>query len=298
MDHHSDPDKVLKEIREYTQAIYHLGENSSGKFKVSAQHIKANFKGKPGDAASVILNSVKLLDEAVFTIEKLMKKNEELSKEKSASQIAEMTGKKILQYVSENINENASSLASSAQKLKSYADVLESKKSQVSTLLDNKAGKDTSATSVKTIKSAIRNELREHKSREDRSRNVIIFGLEEKEDDELVNRLGCIFNTIEEVSECDMLSVEHAERIGEKGEKVRPIRVAMSDKQMAYNATKNSKVLRGTEKYKNVYLSVDRTPEQQGAHKELITRLKQSMKNHPDKYWYIRNGNICSNQRQ
>ena len=266
MDHHSDPDKVLKEIREYTQAIYHLGENSSGKFKVSAQHIKANFKGKPGDAASVILNSVKLLDEAVFTIEKLMKKNEELSKEKSASQIAEMTGKKILQYVSENNNENASSLASSAQKLKSYADVLESKKSQVSTLLDNKAGKDTSATSVKTIKSAIRNELREHKSREDRSRNVIIFGLEEKEDDELVNRLGCIFNTIEEVSECDMLSVEHAERIGEKGEKVRPIRVAMSDKHMAYNATKNSKVLRGTEKYKNVYLSVDRTPEQQGTH--------------------------------
>ena len=297
MDHHSDPDKVLKETREYTQAIYNLGENSSGKYKVSAQHIKTNFKGKPGDAASVILKSVKLLDEAVFTIEKLMKKNEELSKEKSASQIAEITGKKILQYVSENISENASSLTSSVQKIKSYADVLESKKSQVSTI-DNKAGKDTSATSVKTIKSAIRNELREHKSREDRSKNLIIFGLEEKEDDELAYRLKNIFNTIEEVSECDTLSVEHAERIGEKGEKVRPIRVAMSDKHMAYNATKNSKVLRGTEKYKNVYLSVDRTPEQQGAHKELITRLKQSMKNHPDKYWYIRNGNICSNQRQ
>ena len=39
---------------------------------------------------------------------------------------------------------------------------------------------------------------------------------------------------------------------------------------------------------------MDRSPEQQKIHKELITRLKQSMKNHPEKYWYIKNGSICS----
>ena len=344
-----DPDKIIKQIREYTQPIYQLGEkNEDGISKVTNNQIKSKFKGKPDQAADVILNSLGIFRDVISTIslyneqleafdalkaehealktkvikdmdsvlqeirnditkpttqgssdtsrtiQKLKMENEVLRKEKCASDIAETTGKKILQYVSENINENSKSLSISTKKLKSYADVLESKQSDIAN--------NTSVTSIKTIKSTIKNVIRENKFREDRSKNVIIFGVEEMYDEKdlpnHVEQVESVMNTIEGRSECEhRIFVHHVARIGEKSPgKTRPIRVTLTEKYMVHDTLKYCKMLRGTKKYKNVYISMDRSPEQQKVHKELITRLKQSMRNHPDKYWYITNGSICSRQ--
>lgn len=301
-----DPEKVLKEIQEYAKPIYDLGEkNENGVIQVGVQHILKRYKGKPDQAANVIFKALDVFDDVISVINQLKKanselkkENSELCKEKSASQIAEITGKKILQYVSENINENSSSLASSAQKLKSYAEVLESKKSEVSTLIENKDVKYTSGTSVNTIKYAVRDVIRETKSREDRSKNIIIFGLEEVETADIMCSVESLLNAIEQKSDCPSAVVNYAECIGEPTPgKIRPVRVIVKEKFMVHDAMRYSKLLREIEKYRNVYISIDRTYEQQKEHKKLVTQMKSNMRDHPEKYWFIKNGNISSRQR-
>ena len=44
--------------------------------------------------------------------------------------------------------------------------------------------------------------------------------------------------------------------------------------------------------YYDVYISPDRTPDQQKAHKELVKKLKEKIQKEPDRRFYIRGGQI------
>ena len=132
-------EKILKKISDYTQPIYQLGEeDEKGIRKVEQTQVKAKFKGKPEHAATVILESVGIFKAAVSLINKLKKANDDLRKEKANEDIVEMTGKKILEFISANISENLSNLATTTQKADSaettpeetYALVVEEKPSE------------------------------------------------------------------------------------------------------------------------------------------------------------------------
>ena len=286
----ADSDKIIQKIREFTEPIYQLGEKKAeGTWKVTQHHIKSKYKGKPDQASDAILKFLVLFKEVTTTIQKLEQENEDLRKKTSSSEIVQTFGEKILKYVSDNIKENNKSLATSTNKLKTYADALESKKSCI---VNN-----TSATSIKTT---IKDVIRENKVRDEKSKNIIIYGVQEMDDENNIEQVKSIMTTIEEKSNFEhKIPILHVTRIGEKcKEKTRPIRVTLSEQYMVHDILKYCKVLRGSGTYKNVYISMDRSIEQQKVHKELILRLKQSIRNHPDKYWYIKNGNLCSRQKE
>ena len=98
------------------------------------------------------------------------------------------------------------------------------------------------------------------------------------------------------LEEIDITEAVHtAEHFGkEQLGKLRPIRVTYKDSSAVQETLRAAKKLKSTA-FKDVYISMDRTPEQQKYHKDLVIELKKNIKSSPDRYWYIRNDKIYSN---
>ena len=87
-----------------------------------------------------------------------------------------------------------------------------------------------------------------------------------------------------------------ASRLGKKSEStIRPL--TLSSSTVVQQILRKSGNLGKTEKFKNVYLSPDRTPEERAKHKVLVLELKRRAEAE-DKKFFIRKGNICSFERQ
>ena len=55
-----------------------------------------------------------------------------------------------------------------------------------------------------------------------------------------------------------------------------------------------AKYLRQSERYKTVYISPDRSPEEREAHKQLVLQLKNKRDTDRESHHFIRDGKICS----
>ena len=122
---------------------------------------------------------------------------------------------------------------------------------------------------------------------EDRSRNLIIYGLEETDDDE--NTEEAVLSVIQHTEEKPKLV--SCRRLGEtKMEKGRPIKVTFVTGEMARCVLAKSAMLRNVEGYSRVYLSPDRTVEQRQERKKLLGVLKEKRANCPEKKFGIRRG--------
>ena len=131
--------KIVKRITDHTQPIYQYGaEDEKGSWTVDQQQIKAKVKGKPDVAANVILESLGIFKAAISMMKKLKKANDDLHKQKTNEDIAEMTGKKILEFISTNISQGLSNFTTTTQEANSvettpettYALVVEEKPSE------------------------------------------------------------------------------------------------------------------------------------------------------------------------
>ena len=137
--------------------------------------------------------------------------------------------------------------------------------------------------SLSKIKTAVKDIV------EDRSRNVMIFGLAEADNENLHSK------TLEVFEELNEKPFFKAERLGRKMEdsKSRPVKVTMDNPVVVSELLKKSRDLKNSTDYSAVYLKPDRTVEQRRKHRELVNELKQSIKDSPDKRHFIRNGEIC-----
>ena len=128
--------------------------------------------------------------------------------------------------------------------------------------------------------------------KEERSKNVMIYGLKEKSDDdhELVSRVESVLSEVGEkpvIKDCC--------RIGLKKENsVRPVRFSLNSSAHVIQVLKNARKLRNVDGYGSIYICPDRSPEERKAYKKLVEELKQKRDTECDKVHYISHNKIVS----
>ena len=127
---------------------------------------------------------------------------------------------------------------------------------------------------------------------EDRSRNVVVFGLAEEDGENITGRVEELFDAIDH-----KLKVEGCRLGRKKNDSIRPVKVILSSSTVADQIVACSRRLRLVEKFRNVFVSPDRSPDQRRVQKELVTKMKERMDKEPGKKFYIRDGQIHSVER-
>ena len=157
--------------------------------------------------------------------------------------------------------------------MKSYCDIV-------------KKNCEKSAVSAEQLKSVVKSVAEE----EDRKSNLIVFGLTEEKNEDLMNVVSEVFETVgakPKVIECSRLG-------GKKHEHRRPIKVKLSSQDSADLVIRNSRKLKGVDKFKAVFIAPDRSIEERANHRKLVEELKNKIKIEPSKYHFIRDQKIVS----
>ena len=125
---------------------------------------------------------------------------------------------------------------------------------------------------------------------EDRSKNVMIFGLPEEEEEKLNDK---VIDVLEKIGERPRLD---ACRLGKKkvGGKGRPVKVTLSNSAFISQILRKARNLKTTAEYQSVFISPDLTPEERTKQRELILELKKRTAEAPDMRHYIRGGKVFS----
>ena len=133
--------------------------------------------------------------------------------------------------------------------------------------------------------------VREIAHEEDRLRNVIIFGVPERDPANLTQRVEEVFNEINvkpSVREISFVGKQSA------GTSSRPIKVNLSSPSIVKTVLVQAKLLRNSDKLKSVFVKPDLSIEERTERRQLVQDLKQRRASEPDKRHYIRGGAVHS----
>jgi hypothetical protein len=128
----------------------------------------------------------------------------------------------------------------------------------------------------KTLKTVVKSVVRE----EDRTKNTIMFDLEEKDNEDIVVRVNEVF------MEIDLKPNVEASRIGKAGSK-RPAKVTFSSPGSALQALFPAKQLKNSKKFSTVYIRPDRSVEERTQNRQLVEELHKRRTEQPTKRHYI-----------
>ena len=177
-----------------------------------------------------------------------------------------------LQCLKSNVTSTVQSIVK--QEIRSFSEVL-------------KSVPEKSALCEERLKTVVRSAI----SEDDRSRNLIIYGLKEEIDEQLSEKVSSLFEKLggikPRVDAC---------RIGKKkdGKVIRPVKALFSNSSTANVILTRAKNLKQSDQYSNVYISPDRSPEERAAHKQLVQQLKKKRDSERESHHFIRDGKICS----
>jgi len=121
---------------------------------------------------------------------------------------------------------------------------------------------------------------------EELSRNIMVFGLSEKDDEDVCDSVGQVFEQLGEKPRLE------ARRLGIKkrtNSTPRPVKVTLSSAANVQQILGKSRKLR-TSQYDAVYLTPDRTAEQRAEHRQLVEQLKKKAEDQPGRHHYIKGG--------
>ena len=161
--------------------------------------------------------------------------------------------------------------------MKSYAEVLEKSHSN-SVICQDK----------------LKNVVKSVAEEENRCRNVMVFGMTEVENQDLVANVTDMLDCIGEkprILDCMRVGVP-------KQGKHRPVKITLSSSDVVQQILRKSRNLNSRECFKSVYVSPDRSPEDRAAHKQLVIEMKEKIKTEPNKYHFIRNKTIISRVKE
>lgn len=148
---------------------------------------------------------------------------------------------------------------------------------------------NSAAISTESIKSVAKQIALE----EELGRNIMVFGLCEEVNEEINTKVAEVLESLGEKPRVE------ACRIGKKSPSAaRPVKVSFSSSSIVQQILKKSSKLCGTERFKRVFLAPDRTAEERAQRKELVLELKRRAGIEKDKKLFIREGKICSLERQ
>ena len=216
--------------------------------------------------------SVPLLKNAVSAIDRCAKRIDELQREKIDDQKEIIQLKDtVIAKKSDDLNEVKCTVQT---EIKSFSSIV--KKSCPATL------------SKKTIEAAVKS----FSDKEDRSKNLIIYGIEETSGEVLGDKVGKV---LEEIDEKPM--VRDCVRVGVKGSgdtRPRPVKFSLSNSDHVAQVLRSAKRLHTKEGYKAVYICPDRTVQERKSYKIMLDQLKEKRKSEPNRTHFIRNNRIVS----
>ena len=167
------------------------------------------------------------------------------------------------------------------EELKSVQTTVQSEMKSYSSVLSKTC---SAALSQRKLQSAVKLAA----EKEDRSRNVVIYGVKEEAGETLHDKS---LEILQDVGERPM--VRECCRIGQKrGDKPRPVKLCFSDSDIANQVLRKARLLRMKEGYSSVYICPDRTVEERKAYRKLLEELKTLREAEPDKVFTIRNGKV------
>ena len=148
------------------------------------------------------------------------------------------------------------------------------------------------ALAPKKMKAALKRASEE----EDRSQNLVIYGLPEKNDEILEKRVLEVLENIDEkpriVSCCRM-----GKTVSDGGPAIKPIKFTLSGSDHVRRVLSKARKLREVEGYDSVYISPDRSAEQRAAFRKLVLEVKQKRNLEPGRVHFIRNNKIVSSEK-
>ena len=167
---------------------------------------------------------------------------------------------------------------------------MKSVKTTVKTEMKSYSSVLTSSVSAPISEKKIISAVKSATEKEDRKRNVIIYGVEEMDNEVLPERVSGILLEIGEKP-----AVRDSCRVGiKKSSNIRPIKFTLSSSDVVCQVLRKAKLLRLKEGFKSVYLCPDRTIEERRAYKKLLHELKLKSEAEPNKSFVIRNNKIVS----
>jgi hypothetical protein len=137
-----------------------------------------------------------------------------------------------------------------------------------------------------TLKKVVKSVVQE----EDRSRNVVVFGLSEKKDENVEERVQELFQ------ELGMKPSMQACRVGRisAGKSKRPVKVSLSSSSTVHRILSQARKLRHSSTFSKVYVRPDRSEEERSKDRLLVQELLKKRDAEPDQLHFIRAGIIHS----
>lgn len=142
----------------------------------------------------------------------------------------------------------------------------------------------TTALSPKNIATAVKKISKE----EDRTKEVVIFGVIEEQSESPAAKVTEILEQLEE-KPC----ILDCKRIGQRATGTqRPIIFTVKSTDIVYQILRKAKRLKDIDGFKTVYISPNRTPEERISRQKLVTELKKIRSENPDCRYFIRKNEI------
>ena len=145
----------------------------------------------------------------------------------------------------------------------------------------------TSGPAAETFKVAIKDVIKD----EDRTKNLMVFGLAEEESEQLDEKICNVF------VEIGIKPQSTAIRMGRRlvdSSKCRPVKVTLSSATAVQQILARARLLKQKENLKHVYVSPDRSPAERSARKLLVEERKKRAAEDQTRNYFIKGGRVCS----
>ena len=128
---------------------------------------------------------------------------------------------------------------------------------------------------------------------EDRSRSILIFGLEDEVSEDLQKKCGDVFLEIGEQPRAEV------SRLGKfiTGGKARPVKVCLSSSGATSQILSKARDLKQSEKYSRVFICPDISPAQWSEHRRLVEELKKKRREEPGQRFFIKRGTVVTGEK-
>ena len=125
---------------------------------------------------------------------------------------------------------------------------------------------------------------------EDRGNDVMTFGMSDEENEDTSAKVSELFGALGEKPRIDVCRVGNHVPDGSP----RPVKVVSTSSTVADQLMQKGRRLSHLEKYKRVYVNLERSLEQREQRRELVKEVKRLTDLDKDKRHFIRNGKVCS----
>lgn len=150
----------------------------------------------------------------------------------------------------------------------------------------------TKALAPRKMKAALRTAAEE----EDRSKNLVIYDLEEKKEEDLEKTVYEVLQQLDEkprILNCCRMGKDTADG----GPAVKPVKFTLTGTDHVRQILSKARRLRDLEGYTSVYICPDRSAEQRAAFKKLVEAVKQKRTEEPNRVHVIKNNKIVSSEK-